>query len=35
MIASSTASMQNSVSIEIDTRQASTRRLYQSITAVR
>ena len=28
VIASSTASVQNSVSIEIDSRQASTRRLY-------
>jgi hypothetical protein len=34
-IASSTASVQNAVSIEIDRRHASTRRLCQSITAAK
>ena len=34
-IASSTASVQNTVSIEIDRRHANTRRLFQSITAAR
>ena len=34
-MASSTASVQNGVSIEIDSRQASTRRLCRSMTAAR